>query len=36
MEGFRKVQEEGLEAWLEEEEGRAREGVDMCAHLFER
>jgi hypothetical protein len=36
LEGFRKVQEEGFEAWLEEEERRAREGVDMCAHLFTR
>jgi hypothetical protein len=36
MDSYRKVQREGLEAWLEEEEQRAREGVDMCAHLFKR
>ena len=34
LEGFRKVQEEGFEAWLEEEEEKAREGVDMCVHLL--
>lgn len=36
LEGFKKVQSDGFEAWLEEEDRRAREGVDMCAHLFRR
>ena len=36
MDSYRKVQTEGFEAWLEEEEKRARDGVDMCAHLFKR
>lgn len=34
IESFRKVQEEGFESWLMEEDGRARQGVDMCAHMF--
>ncbi len=36
LEGFAKVQSDGFEAWLEEEERRAKAGVDMCAHLFTR
>ena len=36
IDSYRKVQREGFEAWLEEEEKRAKDGVDMCAHLFKR
>ena len=34
IESFRKVQEEGLESWLEEKDRRARQGVDMCARML--
>ena len=34
VDSFKKVQRESFKAWLEEEEQRAREGVDMCAHLL--
>lgn len=34
MENHEFVQREGLDAWLEREEEKARAGVDLCAHLL--
>jgi hypothetical protein len=36
MDGNELVQREGFEAWLEEEDRKAKEGIDMCSHLFTR
>jgi hypothetical protein len=34
MENHEFVQREGLDAWLEREEEKAKAGVDMCTHLL--
>ena len=34
LESYEKVQREGFEAWIEEQDRKAKAGFDMCAHLL--